>query len=159
MIDIKHLAANVERYAKELEIRGWNPHFANEAAEVYELWKNQKIELDELLQKKNDFNKSIWSLSAEEKQTALGEMKKVSDDIKEKEALFKETGLSLTKAVAKIPNLTYDGIPVGKSDADNPVVQVWWEKPSFDFKVKPYYELEVYKKYVERNRKISKSSF
>ena len=150
MIDIKHLAANVERYAKELEIRGWNPHFASEAAEVYELWKNQKIKLDELLQKKNDFNKSIWNLSAEEKQTALGEMKKVSDDIKEKEALFKETGLSLTKAVAKIPNLTYDGIPVGKSDADNPVVQVWWEKPSFDFEVKPYYELEVYKKYVDQ---------
>jgi len=150
MIDIKHLAQNVERYAKELEIRGWNPEFAQEAADTYELWKNQKWELDELLQKKNDFNKQISTLSPDEKQTALAEMKQVSENIKERESKFKELQHKLTKAVSKIPNLTYDGIPVGKSDLDNPVIQTWGEKPSFDFDVKPYYELDVYKKYVDQ---------
>jgi len=150
MIDIKHLAENVDRYAKELEIRGWNPEFAYQAQELYETWKNQKVNLDELLQKKNDFNKSIQNLSDEEKSRAFKEMKQVSSDIKEKESQFKDTSLLLTKAIAKIPNLTYEGIPVGKSDADNPVVQTWGEKPSFDFEVKPYYELDVYNKYVDQ---------
>jgi len=150
MIDIKHLAQNVERYAHELEIRGWETKNAHQAADIYNNWKAQKLELDELLQKKNDFNKSIASLSPEEKQSALADMKKVSDEIKQKELVFKETSQELTKAVAKIPNLTYDGIPVWKSDADNPVVEVWGEKPSFDFEVKPYYELDVYKKYVDQ---------
>jgi len=150
MIDIKYLAENAQRYAKELEIRGWNPDFAYEAKDLYDTWKVQKTQLDELLAKKNDFNKSIASLSPDEKQSALADMKIVSDEIKEKESVFKITSAELTKAVAKIPNLTYDDIPVGKSDADNPVVQVWWEKPSFDFEVKPYYELDVYKKYVDQ---------
>jgi len=150
MIDIKHLAGNVARYAKELEIRGWNPEFATQAADTYELWKNQKTDLDELLQKKNDFNKTIWNLSPEERESALADMKKLSDEIKEKESTFKETSTLLNKDIAKIPNLTYDDIPVWKSDEDNPVVQTWGEKPSFDFEVKPYYELEVYKKYVDQ---------
>lgn len=68
MIDIKHLAQNVQRYAHELKIRGGNPEFALEAADLYETWKHQKAELDELLAKKNDFNKQIATLSTQEKQ-------------------------------------------------------------------------------------------
>lgn len=150
MIDIKHLTQNVERYAHELEIRGWNPEFAREAANIYEAWKAQKSELDELLQKKNDFNKTIASLSPDEKASALDEMKKVSDSIKDKESKYKTTNGELQKAIAKVPNLTYDDIPVGKSDEDNPVIWTWGKKPEFDFEVKPYYELDVYKKYVDQ---------
>ncbi len=150
MIDIKHLAQNVERYREELEKRGGNPDFAWEAAELYEVWKKQKWELDEFLQKKNDFNKEIGKLSSEEREKALWDMKVLSNDIKEREWALKELETSLAKAISKIPNLTYDGIPIGKSDVDNPVIQSWGEKPSFDFEVKPYYELEAYKKYVDQ---------
>jgi seryl-tRNA synthetase len=112
MIDIKHLAQNEERYAKELEIRGGNPECAMQAKDIYDTWKSQKIILDELLQKKNDFNKTISSLSAEKKQTGLSEMKVISDEIKQKESDFKNTSELLTKAISKIPNLSYDEIPV-----------------------------------------------
>ncbi|MCD5374963.1 serine--tRNA ligase [Candidatus Gracilibacteria bacterium] len=150
MIDIKHLAQNVERYAKELEIRGGNPEYAIQAKDIYDTWKSQKITLDELLQKKNDFNKTISSLSVEEKQVGLSEMKVISDEVKQKESDFKNTSELLTKAISKIPNLSYDEIPVGKNDLDNPVVQSWGKKPEFDFEAKPYYELDVYKKYVDQ---------
>lgn len=150
MIDVKHLSENVERYAKELEIRGGNPEFAQQASTLYITWKDEKSLLDELLQKKNDFNKTIASLSANEKEQALNKMKTVSDDIKAKEWTVKDLHTQLTQVIAKIPNLSYDGIPVGKSDLDNPVVQVWGDKPNFDFEVRPYYELDVYKKYVDQ---------
>jgi len=150
MIDIKHLAQNVERYREELTKRNGNPDFATQAKESYEIWKNKKTDIDPLLEKKNDFNKKIGTLSADERESALVEMKTLSDEIKEKEDSLREAFSTLTKSVAKVPNLTYDDIPVWKSDEDNPVIEVWWEKPNFDFEVKPYYELEVYKKYVDQ---------
>ena len=150
MIDIKHLVQNVERYREELTRRGGNPEFAVEAQRVYEEWKNLKWEIDPLLQEKNDFNKKIGTLSPEERETALEEMKWLSEKIKQKEESLKDLQSHLTQAIAKIPNLTYDAIPIGKSDADNPVVQTWGEKPKFNFEPKPYYELDVYKEFVDQ---------
>ncbi len=150
MIDIKHLAQNLDRYRAELEKRGGNPDFANEAKQNYEAWKILKQEIDTLLEKKNDFNKTIASLSDTEKQKAFSEMKELSNETKLKEDRLRDLWTQLTKSVAKIPNLTWDDIPVWKSDEDNPVVATWGDKPSFDFEVKPYYELEVYKQYVDQ---------
>ncbi len=150
MIDIKHLAQNLERYKEELTKRGWNPDFATEANTNYEVWKSQKAELDILLEQKNDFNKKIGTLSHDERNTALGDMKKLSEEIKQREDALRELLVNLNKSISKVPNLTYDGIPIGKSDIDNPVIQTWGDKPEFDFEVKPYYELEVYKKYVDQ---------
>ena len=125
MIDIKHLAQNVERYRQELEKRGGNPDFATQAYDIYENWKSQNTELDELLSQKNEFNKNIGMLSAEERESGLAQMKKLSIDIKGRETKVKELSEALKKAISKVPNLSYDEIPLGKSDEDNPVVQVW----------------------------------
>lgn len=150
MIDIKHLSQNVERYRHELEIRWSNPDFATRANEIYESWKIAKAELDKSLMKKNEFNKKISTLTDEERSNALEEMKVLADTTKELESKSKTLQVDLKKAVSKVPNLTYDEIPVGKSDEDNPVVWTWWEKPEFDFEPKPYYELDIYKKYVDQ---------
>ncbi len=150
MIDIKHLAENLDRYRQELEKRGGNPDFATEAKNNYEAWKSQKVELDSLLEKKNEFNKKIQTLSSQEKELALAEMKAVSEDIKKRESSLREVSNALRDSVSKVPNLTYDDVPLGKSDEDNPVIQVWGDEPQFDFEPKPYYELDVYKKYVDQ---------
>jgi len=150
MIDIKHLVGNIERYREELIRRGGNPDFANEAASLYEDWKNQKSDIEPMLKEKNDFNKTIWTLSEVEKNAAFIKMKDLSAAIKEKEDTVKGVSESLKWAVAKIPNLSWDGIPIGKSDLDNPVTNTWGEKPQFSFEAKPYYELDVYKKYVDQ---------
>ena len=44
-------------------------------------------------------------------------------------------------ALASIPNLTRDEVPVGKSEEDNVTVKTWGEKPHFDFTPKPHWEL------------------
>ena len=150
MIDIKHLVQNLDRYREELEKRWGKAEFANDASAKYNTWKTAKAELDPLLEKKNEFNKQIQSLSDDEKKAALTEMKQLSDKIKQKEEELKLHAQHLSKAVAKIPNLSWDDIPLWKSDEDNPVVNSWWDKPSFDFEVKPYYEMEVYKEYVDQ---------
>ncbi len=44
-------------------------------------------------------------------------------------------------ALAGIPNLTRDEVPVGKSEEDNVTVKTWGEKPHFDFTPKPHWEI------------------
>lgn len=150
MIDIKHLVQNTQRYEDELLKRWKNPELAKYAKEKYENWKELKQELDLFLEKKNEFNITIQTLSEDEKKNALSEMKDLSQLTKQKEEQLKEIAKELTKSIAQIPNLTWEGIPIWKSDDDNPVVQVWWKKPEFSFDPKPYYELETYKKYVDQ---------
>lgn len=150
MIDIKHLAKNTARYEQELTKRGKNPQLANIAKQNYDNWKELKQETDVLLEKKNEFNKTIKSLSDTQREGALVEMKQLSETIKNKEAWLKSSFVELTKSISEIPNLTWDGIPIWKSDEDNPVVQEWWEKPEFSYDAKPYYELETYKEFVDQ---------
>lgn len=150
MIDIKNLVENVDRYKHELEIRGKDPHLAEEAKNIYELWKNEQSKLDTLNQEKNEFNKKVVNLSGDEKEQAISEMKSVSEKIKNQEDTVKDFKKKLENAVAQVPNLTWDDVPVGKDDSDNPVVEECGDKPEFDFQPKPYYELEVFKKYVDQ---------
>ncbi len=44
-------------------------------------------------------------------------------------------------SLSRLPNLTRDEVPVGKSEEDNKVVKTWGEKPQFDFEAKPHWEL------------------
>ncbi len=150
MIDIKHLAENIERYARELEIRGKDPELAGDAKATYERHKELAKELEEYRQKKNEFNGEVVRLSGEDKQAAIEQMKTVSETIKSLEGEQREIKESLDKIIAKIPNLTWDGIPVGQSDEDNPVIDEWGTKPDFDYDPKPYYELPIYKKFVDQ---------
>lgn len=150
MIDIKDLAQNVERYAEELQKRGGNPKFAEEAKGHYEVWREGKAELDSLLEKKNAFNKKIGTLSPNEREDALWEMKNLSVEVKTKEEQQKINAENLKDSISKIPNLSWDDIPVWKNDLDNPVVQIWWKEPVFSFEPKPYYELDTYIDYVDQ---------
>lgn len=150
MIDVKHLAENTERYAHELKIRGKDPIQATIAKEIYLEWKGKKSSLDELRREKNEFNEKVVKLEGEEKVVAISQMKDVSSKMKDMEGEVRELEVKLEAAVAKVPNLTWDNVPLGKSDEDNVVVKEWGAKPEFDFQPKPYYELEAYKKFVDK---------
>jgi len=47
----------------------------------------------------------------------------------------------MRQSLARIPNLTRDEVPSGKSEEDNVVVKSWGTIPAFDFMPKPHWEL------------------
>src|SRR5207237_7781686 len=47
----------------------------------------------------------------------------------------------LRQKLLRIPNLPHESVPRGKSEADNQVIREWGEKPAFDFKPKPHWEI------------------
>lgn len=148
MIAINHLLENPELYKQNLLNRGGNPEFVDSILEIQPFWKEKQNELDILRQQKNEFNKLIVSLPKEEKAGKIEEMKSVSESIKVLENEVKELRENLDNLILKIPTLLSSQTPIGKDDNDNPELAQYGKKPSYDFEVKPYYELPVYNKFV-----------
>lgn len=144
MIDIKHLIAHEELYIRELEKRFLDTSLASKAAQQYAHVNQLKRELDDVRQKKNEFNKKVVTLSGEEKQQAISSMKQTSSALKSLEANLRDASSTLQNIIYQLPNLTWDGIPVAKDDAGNVETKVFLERPRFDFEVKHYYELPAF---------------
>lgn len=150
MILLSHLLENPQLYRQNLADRSKDPTLVDQIQKIYEIWKESQKKLDSLRQEKNEFNKLVISLKGEEKMAKISQMKVVSENIKVLEGETKELKENLDSLVLKIPTLLSPQTPVGKSDADNPVLQTFGQKPEFDFEPKPYWELEVYKKFVSQ---------
>ena len=69
------------------------------------------------------------------------ELKKLSDDVKRAETALVELEAAMEEKLLVIPNVPHESTPDGKTDADNPVLRVWGEKPKFDFTPKPHWEI------------------
>lgn len=151
MIDVKHLIDNPDRYKGELKKRNHpSTDIVDTIISLYSEWKSVRIEYEELRQKQNSFNDSIGTLSADQKPSAIAQMKGISEQAKDKESVAKRIKSELDELVVKIPSLTWDGIPLGKDDSENVVSKVFGTKPLYDFEPKPYWELPVYRAFVDQ---------
>jgi seryl-tRNA synthetase len=150
MINLKDLIARPERYKEELTRRFKDSSIVDSIIEQYNIWKNKSEELDTFRAKKNDFNDKIITLNSEEKLAAIVSMKEVSDRINELSDETSKLREELDSNITKIPNLTYDDIPIGRDDSNN--IEIINKKITKDytFVPVPYYEMSVYKKYVDQ---------
>src|SRR5688572_13669458 len=57
--------------------------------------------------------------------------KAFGERLKELEARSKAVQSEVEELLLSVPNLPFEGIPDGRSEADNRVLRVWGEKPSF----------------------------
>jgi len=69
------------------------------------------------------------------------ELKKLSDDVKKSDSELAEVEAALEQKLLVIPNVPHSSTPEGKTDADNPVVRTWGEKPNFAFTPKDHSEI------------------
>jgi len=146
MIDVKKLVQNPDLYKNELAKRFMKPETVDNIVDLYQQNKQEQQILEELRKQKNEFNKKVIELSGEEKQTAILSMKTVSEKIKSHEELTKTIQEQLQDLLYKIPNLTWGDIPVGRDDSANVVIKDFGVKPSFNFEVKNYFDLPVFKR-------------
>jgi seryl-tRNA synthetase len=146
MIDIKHLVDNTETYTNELKKRFKDENLAVQTKEKYLEWKEVQSSLELERKKKNEFNDVIITLSADQKPAAITEMKAVSEQIKNLETQANGLYEEYENLIYQIPNLTWDGIPVGKDDLANVETGRFGAKPEFGFTPKYYYELPVFER-------------
>ncbi len=100
-------------------------------------------ELDTLRQQSNQANKTMAKLDKKSAEFAAArdEMKGISTRIKEGEAQLATLEAQADELRATIPNAPHASVPNGTSEADNPVLHTWGEKPSFAFTPKPHWDL------------------
>lgn len=69
------------------------------------------------------------------------EMRELAERVKASDEALRQVEAELENALLYIPNLPSEDTPLGTSEADNPVIRTWGEKPSFDFEPKTHDEI------------------
>lgn len=100
--------------------------------------------------------KKIPEADAKKKET-----RELGDRIAELDSQAGATDTALHELMLRIPNLPHESVPTGRTAADNPVVRVFGEKPTFGFQPKSHVELCEKLKLVDLGRatKLSGSGF
>jgi seryl-tRNA synthetase len=140
MLDIKQIVASPEEIKKRLSLR--KPELAaqiDQVLSVYENYKKVLASVEEMRAKRNSLSKQIGQIKREQgdeaAKAAMAQVGQLKDQMGAKEAELEPLKNKIDDLLLSIPNLPHEGIPVGKSDADNPEVKPCdIPLPKFDFK-------------------------
>ncbi|HEY1554738.1 MAG TPA: serine--tRNA ligase [Kofleriaceae bacterium] len=102
-----------------------------------------QAELDTMRQRRNAANERMAKLDKKSPEFAgaRDELKALSGQIKDGEAELAGLEADCERDLLAIPNAPHPSVPTGASEADNPVLHVWGDKPAFAFSPKPHWEL------------------
>jgi seryl-tRNA synthetase len=100
-------------------------------------------EVETLRNERNQASKEIGERKKrrEDASSIIAGMTDVSGRIKELEEALKQVEEDLQAMMLIIPNLPHESVAYGTRSEDNPVIQEWGEKPSFDFAPRPHWEI------------------
>ncbi len=165
MLDIKFIVNNSEKVIKNLEKRN-QINLIDKIKDVISLYNKRVDILKDIEKKRNYVNtraKEIGKLKKEGKDisTITEEMKKVKEEIKKSDSELKDLNEKINIILLNIPNIVQDDVPVGKDESCNKVIRYWGEKPEFNFKPIPHWEIAEKNDIVDFKRatKLSGSRF
>ncbi len=100
-------------------------------------------ELDTKRAARNGANERMSKLDKKSPEfaTARDELKSISTEIKEGEAELATIEQTSQQRQLLIPNAPHASVPLGASDADNPVLHTWGDKPRFAFAPRAHWEI------------------
>jgi len=127
-------------------LRRSNPEVATLVAawrSVDERRRKLQGDLDAQRQARNAANERMAKLDKKSAEFAAArdEMKALATRIKEGESELARLEAERDQHLLVIPNAPHASVPVGTSEADNPVLHTWGEKPVFAFTPRPHDEL------------------
>ena len=160
MIDIKIVRQNPDLIKDSIKKRCLNldlDAFLEIDAKKLELI----VKVDELRATKNKVSKEIPTLSNDERPAKIAEMKELGENLSKLEAEQKVVEDDWKELYYRLPNFLDETAAIWATDEDNEVVEVFGEKPSFDFPVKPHYEIGEKKGWIdiEKGSEVSGSRF
>jgi seryl-tRNA synthetase len=115
-----------------------------------------KRDLEDKQALRNANSKKIGDLKrkGENADDLMHEMGVLSDEVKKLEEKSRSLEASYTSLMLEIPNPAHDSVPYGVSEHDNVVVHEKGDKPNFDFKPKPHWELPKFKGWIDLERGV-----
>jgi seryl-tRNA synthetase len=131
MLDIALLREDPDRVKKGIQSKGASPDLVDQFLVLDQKWRALVQEVDSLRALQN-------TLSKERK---IEEAKKNKETLKAKEEEVPALEKERDAVLAKIPNVPFPDVPLGKSEADNKVLRSWGTPTKFDFEPKDHLTL------------------
>ena len=160
MLDIKIIRENPEMVQDIIEKRNLKLDVKS-FLELDQQKRDLIVKTDELRTLKNKVSKEIPTLSNEEKPAKISEMKKVWSDLKVLEEEQNIINEKWNTQYYKFPNLLDSTAAIWNTDEDNTIEYYSGEKPTFDFPIRPHYEIWEKKWWIdiEKGSEVSGSRF
>ncbi len=166
MLDIKLIRERPDFVRQRLTARGAGDEaHIDEVLASDELRRKLLAEVEALKAQRKRVSKEIGALMGQKKFEEAEAKKKETGDLGDRIADLDKQAAEAESArnqlMLRLPNLPHDSVPPGTSAADNPVVRVHGEQPSFAFKPKSHVDLCESLKLVDfaRAAKLSGSGF
>jgi len=140
--DLNYFRDHLDVFAEMAKRRGTPLHL--DAFRVLDAQRRELITATEQLKaQRNKASDEIARLkkAKENADSLIGEMKAVSERIKDADERIAQLDATQRELLLTIPNMLHASVPVGHSGADNVEVRRWGAPPRFDFKPKPHWEI------------------
>ena len=162
MLDLKFIRENIEAVRQMLTDR----HIDAELDRLVELdtnWRENLTYTQSLKAHQNKVSQEIAQLkrAKEDATETIAEMRELSQKIKELTAEANNTKAEVDAILLTIPNMPEASTLVGTSEDDNIEIKTWGELSSFDFELKPHWEIAEQLDIVDfqRGAKVAGSNF
>ncbi|MEZ0535726.1 serine--tRNA ligase [Caldicellulosiruptoraceae bacterium PP1] len=144
MLDIKVIRNNPEETKKALQSRNKDINI-DELLSYDEQRRSILSDVEKLKAKQNAFSKEIPKLKKEGKDISelMNDLKNLSDEIKEKDAVVSQLENKIQNILLTIPNIPNQSVPIGKDDSENVEVRKYGTPTAFDFEIKPHWDIGV----------------
>src|SRR5580658_8543287 len=144
MLDLGFVRGNLEKVEEKLRARGADPAALLGDFRALDQRRREAItQAEQLKARRNELSQKVGALkkAGEDATSVMEETRALKDRLDELDKSAGEFDEQMRLSLARIPNLTRDEVPAGKSEEDNVVVKTWGEKPKFDFQPKPHWEI------------------
>jgi seryl-tRNA synthetase len=142
MHDLNYFRDHLDVFAEMAKKRGTPLHL--DAFRVLDAQRRELITATEALKaQRNKASDEIARLKKEKKDadSLIGEMKAVSERIKEADERIAQLNATQSELMLTIPNVPHDSVPVGHSAEENVEVRRHGTAPKFDFTPRPHWEV------------------
>src|SRR5580692_1337333 len=144
MLDLGFVRGNLEKVEEKLRARGADPAALLGDFRALDQRRREAItQAEQLKARRNELSQKVGALkkAGEDATAVMEETRALKDRLDELDKSAGEFDEQMRLSLARIPNLTRDEVPAGKSEEDNVTVKTWGEKKSFDFEPKPHWEI------------------
>jgi seryl-tRNA synthetase len=144
MLDVRKIRENPDFYRERLARRNSGDEKLIDRVLVLDEQRRKKIQEGEALKsERNRTSKEIGALKAKGGDIAgvSAKMKAVGDQITRIDQEIAAVESEQTDLLLRIPNVTHDTVPVGKSAEDNRIERIVGKAAEFAFKPKPHWEI------------------
>ncbi len=116
-------------------------------------------EVEELRAKRNEISGQMKG--GQPNQELIDQGKQLKIELADREDLLKKSDDEFNALFRNIPNLALDHVPIGQTEEENVITKMVGEKPEFDFKPRPHWEIAEERDLFDKERaaKVAGSRF